>query len=196
MNKSKPKWLTVIIVILVLGVLGLIPALFIKNEPITSDKLTQGVMPFIQNKEAVSGGELPPQPKFVLYDMDSNTVYIPDTDMYRNGTDDPEEVNVIVAYRQKMVKGRFYYYSQADKNYHYVYSRDLEVSVIQKDGWKLIVKRTFEENGGVDEPTPINWKNKLQSEASEFINSVMDGSFKPYADVMESPTELPMTDSQ
>lgn len=157
----------------------------VKDDSGREKKLKAALEPFLKEEEPASGGTLPASPRFVLYDMDSKEVYIPDAKRYSKGTDDPDQVNVVVAYDQVFNSGRFY--AQTEKGRQTVYSRDLRVSVIQLDGWKLIAKNIFPENGGSVEKKLLVLKNHLISDADQFVNSVLDGIPDPGISVPDRP---------
>ena len=187
-TKRQKKVMLWVLLVLAAGCCFLAYSLTKNLKPIESKKLTQGVIPYIHDDVTPeSGGVLPENPRFVLYNMDTKKVYIPNPKYFTLGTDDPEQVNVIVAYRQ-VLNARYEYYDKEKKMYMPAYARDLVVDIIEKDNWKLIKRGTFEENGGSRNGELIDFKDSLRSSANEFICQEVEG--RPFGSVVEQPAAV------
>ena len=132
--KAVPIILGVVAVLLVIQMTLTFPYLW-KNG-----QLSRALKPYVKEDYSAEDVKLPENPRFVFYHNGSFSV---PSSRYRLGTDDPNQVNVVVAYDESVSKNGIWVDSATGEKVSDARVQNVKLYVIRKEDWALIDEVKF-----------------------------------------------------
>ena len=134
-------------------------------------RLNSTLLPLVQEDFSDRHGALPDNPRFVFYNLDTGRFSIPSTRLYPNGTNDPAEVNVVIAYTEGQQKSGSWVSKNTGKKVSDAYSQGVTLYVLRAEDWSLVTKTHFSQQLRYDE----NGVNVLgMNSVVSYINNLLD----------------------
>ena len=121
----------VIAILSAMGVLLLAEMVLVLPATWQTGRLNSTLQPYVQESWSDGKGTMPEHPRFVFYNMTTGQFSVPSRGTYPQGTSDPKETNVVVAYRESVQKDGVW----VDKK--------VSLYVIRLDDWSLITQADF-----------------------------------------------------
>ena len=133
----------VIAILSAMGVLLLAEMVLVLPATWQTGRLNSTLQPYVQESWSDGKGTMPEHPRFVFYNMTTGQFSVPSRGTYPQGTSDPKETNVVVAYRESVQKDGVWVDKSTGKNVGAGLKQKVSLYVIRLDDWSLITQADF-----------------------------------------------------
>ncbi|WP_350455091.1 hypothetical protein [Slackia heliotrinireducens] len=135
--------------------------------------LGRALDPYVQESFSDEGIPMPDDPHFVFYDADTHSFSVPNRNTFPQGTNDPDEVNVVVVYDVGLTAIGEWVTADTGEYVKDAEAQYATIQIVRLEDWALISETTVYEDKDFDEGQGT-YSLEGMHEAVRYINSAME----------------------